>query len=109
MTTKTNLVIYQGATIHFEIQLFDANGEILTDTSGYSAASQIRPSMESNSAFAFTTSFTPQSGVLNLDMTKEFSNTIPYGSYVYDVMLFNGNTAVKLMEGLVTVQGLVTR
>lgn len=107
MSTKQNLVIEQGTTIHFEIQLYDANNNPLVDASGYSASSQIRESWESNTSYAFDTSFV--GGTLNLDMTANASALIPNGPYQYDVKLSVGNTTIRLMEGNAQVTPQITK
>ena len=107
MSKKHNLVVEQGATIHFEIQLYDQDKVPLEDATGYTASSKIRASWESVNSYSFTTSFT--GGILNLDMTANNSALIPCGNYQYDVELYVSNTTIRLMEGMVTVPPEITR
>ena len=106
MSTKQNLLLEQGATIHYEVQLYDANNQPLQDSTSYVAAAQLRESWESNVAYSFVTSFV--GGVLNMDMAANNSILIPPGNYQYDIILTVANTTIRLMEGIISVTPQIT-
>jgi hypothetical protein len=105
-STKINLLLEQGATFHYETTLNDANSEPLSVT-GFSADAQMRKHFESNTAYSFD--LTLADGLLTMDMANTVTATIEPGRYVYDVYFSDSNTVSRVLEGIVTVTGQVTR
>jgi len=98
---KQNILIQQGSNTHFEFQLYDANGNPLTDSSGYSGTSRVRQSVEANNIYTFAVSFA--NGVMMLDMGATYSATIPEGNYYYTVDVTAFGSTDRIMEGMATV------
>jgi len=112
MSTKFNIVIEQGATVHFDIPLFDANNAPLEVSTGITAVAQLRESWQSVNAYSFTTSFSTDSSgqvLLNLDMDANTSMSIPPRDYVYDVRLSTTHDVIRLMEGIAQVTPAISR
>jgi hypothetical protein len=109
MAIKANIVIDQGTTFQTSINVTD-DEENPVDLTEYSAAAQMRKHYTSSNAFSFTTSISPNLGIVTLSMTANTTNTITPGRYMYDCELTDPNGAVsRLIEGIVTVTPGVTR
>ena len=102
ITRKQNLVIEQGSSIHFAFQLYDPDGEDLTDSTGYSAKSDLRQTLESNTIYSFIA--TVNHGVVYLDMSPAYSATLEPDNYYYTVELAVANSVNRIVEGMATVQ-----
>lgn len=100
-STKQNMVIAQGTTFKVEFQLYDIDGNILTDTNGYTISATMRQSYEANNIYTFTTTIT--NGIVSLGMTANVTATIPPDNYYYIVDTSVANTTNRQIEGMITV------
>ena len=104
--TITNIIIPQGATFQRDITLTDQNGQPL-DVSGFSANAAVKLDYYANSVLAvFETNLT--TGNLSLRLEEATTETLVPGDYVYDVLLSDGTTTYRIVEGLATVDAGVT-
>jgi len=108
VSTKQNIIIEQGTTFHQDFLLLNANNEPLP-VSGLTAKSQIRKSYTSNTVYDFEVTLTD--GNLSLDMTAANTLLIEPNRYLYDIEVTTTITdqIVRIIEGIVTVTGNVTR
>ncbi len=106
MATKQNLAMFQGATFHQEFELLDANNNP-QPVEGLSAISQIRKNVDSTNSYNFSTTLTD--GLLQLDMDANTTLLIEPGQYLYDVKISSSNYSIRLVEGIITIDGDVSR
>jgi len=110
MAAYTELVIDQGAT-------FTANVNITSDTdgsgfdlTGFTASSQMRKSYYSSTAYDFTVSASNSAnGEVLIQMSSANTANLSPGRYVYDLLISDGNSKTRVIEGIVTVLPSVTR
>jgi len=105
-----NFTIEQGATFTRLLTLKE-NASVM-NLSGYSAASQMRQSHDSNTVIGtITASVTNASaGQLTISMTATASGNLEEGIYVYDIEITASSGAVtRILQGKVTVTPQVTR
>lgn len=108
MADKLNLLIDQGSTYSVNLEVKDANNELVNLT-GYSGAGQIRKQYTSNSATAFSISVY-SNGTVTASLTANQTSNLTSGRYVYDIELTNALSEVtRIVEGIVTVTPQVTR
>ena len=109
MAIKANIVIDQGTTFQTSINVTD-DEEVAVNLTGYSANAQMRKHYTSLTAYSFTTSISPDLGIVTLSMAANTTNTISPGRYMYDCELTDPNGAItRLVEGIVTITPGVTR
>jgi len=109
MALKANLSVDQGADYETSITLTDSNGTAL-DLTGYTGAAQIRKYYTSSNATNFTVSITANTGLVELSLTSNTTNSMAGGRYVYDVeMTDSGGTVSRVLEGILTVKPGVTQ
>lgn len=108
MADKLNLLIDQGSTYSVNLEVKDANNNLVNLT-GYSGAGQIRKQYTSNSATAFTVSVY-SNGTVTAALTANQTSSLVSGRYVYDIELTNSIAEVtRIVEGIITVTPQVTR
>lgn len=110
MATVANIFIDQGADYSNIITVGASNGSALNLT-GYTAASQIRKSYSSSTAYNFTASiFSASEGKVRLQLTAAASDLIPPGRYLYDLEITSpSGTKTRVVEGIVTVTPEITQ
>ncbi len=109
MATRVNIVLDQGTDFETSITLTDSDG-IQLNTTGMTAASQIRRTHSSSNAVSFTASLANTTGTLTLALNNATTSTLTAGRYVYDVELTDATSIVsRILEGVVTVTPEVTR
>lgn len=109
MAIKANIVIDQGSTFQTSINVTDDNDEPVNLTE-YSADAQMRKHYTSLTSYSFTTTISPDLGIVTLAMDANTTNNIAPGRYMYDCELTDQNGAVtRLVEGIATVTPGVTR
>jgi len=109
MADKVNLSIDQGAT--FSVDFIVTNpDDSSVDLSGYTGAGQIRKHYTSNTAVVFSIGIVAN-GVVQATLNANQTSSLSEGRYVYDIKLTNasGNTEIRIVEGVVTVNPQVTR
>lgn len=108
---KANIVIDQGTDFSTTITVRDVDGDI-KDLSNHTGFGQIRKNYLSSTAYDFDIVFqTPtSSGQVTLKMSRDVTEKIEPGRYVYDVELTDNNDIrTRLVEGIVTVTPQVTK
>jgi hypothetical protein len=123
---KYSFIIEQGATTNFQINWNDENGSPM-DLSGYQAKMQIRPQIESTTAFLTLSSSlsdscgtgihlsgsngtTPlASGSIGIYISAVSSSRLDFGEAYYDLELMRGCEVTRLLEGRVKLSKNVTR
>lgn len=112
MAAKTlHLKIEQGATFGAIITLQQPGGAPV-DLSGFIARSQMRQSADSSTAAANFTMviLSPlNAGRISMALPAQETALISAGRYVYDVEIESGGVVDRVLEGIVTVSGGVTR
>ena len=117
MAGAYDLAIEQGATFKVIFQWTDANNTPINIT-GYSARSQVRPTIESATVLVDATTVNgklsivaPASdGKVQLLISATETATLPSGTAVWDLELIAGDgTVTRLLQGSVTISPEVTR
>ena len=77
---------------------------------GFTVSSRAKKSYtSSNVAIVFTTTITnANSGIVTLSLASANTANVPYGNYVYDVIVNNGSTITRVLEGKIYVAPGVT-
>ena len=98
----------QGATFNTTYTFFDQSNSAI-DFTTYTAASQMRKSYTSSTAYPFTVSLA-NNGVITLSMSANATSAIVAGRYLYDLEVQDANgVKSRLVEGIVTVTPEITR
>ena len=110
MAIKANITIDQGTDFEAIIDVSDTNG-VPYNLTGYAVASQMRKNYASSSpAATFTASHNGAAGQITLSLSKQFTNDLEPGRYLYDVEVTSGGgTTTRVVEGTVTVTPGITR
>jgi len=107
----TELFMEQGASYTTSITLDDVSGSPF-DLSAYTPTAQMRKSYYSANAtatFSCSTGSDATLGILNMDLDAANTANIKAGRYVYDVVLTQGDTRIRVLEGIVNVTPQVTQ
>lgn len=110
---KFDLIIEQGATYNKRIQWKDSAGSAV-NLSGYTAFLEIKNTKQDADALISLavgtgiTLTTPASGILDIAMTAVQTAALDFDRAVYDLLLVNGATKYRLMEGNVVLSRRVT-
>ena len=109
MALKANLVIDQGSDFIQDIEISDANNN-LVNLSGYTGAAQIRKAYTSSSHKAFTVT-TNSNGIIQIYMNAANTNSLSSGQYVWDCELTENlsGIVIRIVEGIVVLTPSVTR
>jgi len=105
-----NFTVEQGATFTRVLTLQE-NASVM-DLTGYSVASQLRSTHDSNTVVGtFSCSLTDASnGQITMSMTASATGAIEEGMYVYDTEITSSAGAVtRILQGKVTLTPQVTR
>lgn len=110
MAAFTELNVEQFASFSTTVNVEDAAGAAV-NLYGYSAASQIRKSYYSTTAYDFTASVTGiANGEITISMTAANTANISAGRYLYDLVITAPNgTKTRVVEGIVNVLAGVTK
>ena len=108
MATTKNLTIDQGSSFSESVTYRDTNKNPVS-LSGYDIQGMMRKSYYSANAIVFTTTVTDATNG-NIVISLNFNQTanVAAGRYVYDVRANTANTAVRIQEGIITVNPGVT-
>lgn len=109
MAAKANLVIDQGSDYIQDIEVSDANNNLI-DLSGYTGAAQIRKTYTSSTFKAFTVA-TTANGIVQIAIDSANTNSITPGQYVWDCELTDNSSGLvtRIVEGTVIITPSVTR
>lgn len=107
----SNLVVNAGTNFSQTFTLEDTNSSSAYDLTSATVSAQMRKHSGSSTAIDFTTSIVvPQtSGQIILLLTDSQTASIKPGRYVYDVIVTQGLTKTRVVEGMVLVREGVTR
>jgi hypothetical protein len=109
MAGYSDQYLEQGSTFTSQLTLADAYGNPYNLT-GFTVSSRAKKSyISSNVAIVFTTTITSaNSGIVTLSLPSANTANVPYGKYVYDVIVNDGSTITRVLEGQVFVAPGVT-
>ena len=109
MATNKNLSLDQGSSFTESVRYLD-NSKIPISLVGYTVKSQMRKSYYSANAITFDTILTNgTTGNITISLNFNTTANISSGRYVYDVKANTANTAIKIQEGIITVNPGVTK
>jgi hypothetical protein len=124
-----NFTIEQGTTVDFEVQYKDSNS-LPVNLTGYSGRMQIRSNYADNKPVTYITlsssiapdgtglSFSgsatrglkpPTSGSIGVYILAESSSAFNFAKAKYDLEIYSGSFALRLLEGTITLSREVTR
>ena len=107
---STNLTIHTGTDFEQTFVLEDSNSNSALNLTGYTGACRIRKYHSSSPAGSFNVGFTnPTQGKVRITMSSNLTNNLKAGKYFYDLLLNNGTTVERVIEGEVLVKRTVTR
>jgi len=111
MTTRADLVIYQGDDYAAAVSVVRADGTP-ADLTGYTASAQIRRDIADRASLGatFTATITDATaGTLTLSLPASATRTLQ-GSYVWDMEVASaGGVTTTILAGAVTITGEITR
>lgn len=109
MAAYSEITIEQGATFQTTVNVEDAYNNPV-NLSGYTASSMMRKSYYSTTSYTITTQITGlANGEITLSMSSANTSNLSPGRYVYDLIINNGGTITRVVEGIATVLPSVTR
>lgn len=110
MATVTNLYVDQGSFYRTYVTVANTDGTPL-DLTGFTAASQMRKSYQSSTAYNFTTSISnPTQGRVRVELSSDQSRAIPAGKYLYDVEVTSpSGERTRVVEGIVLINPEITK
>lgn len=108
MTTRANIYVDQGTD-------FSTFLNLSTDTGVYDLTSRqfecdVRKVFSSSSLFSPTFVVEPdgETGVVKMEIAREATANVEPGKYQYDVIMINGSTKEKILEGLMFILPTIT-
>ena len=105
---KYDIKIDQGSD--FSLQLTVQEDGSAKDLTGFSARAQMRPTVDSSTLTAtFTCTITNATGGILTMALPYTTDDLDVGQYAYDLELYTGSTSQRLIQGVATVTGEVTR
>lgn len=106
---KLDLVADRGSDFTAVIKLKDGNGQA-RDIAGQSFRGMFRKHYYSVNTHSFSVTVSnAETSQINVSLTSNSSVNIADGRYVYDVEMYTGNTAVRILEGTFILTPDVTR
>ena len=107
---STNLTIHTGTDFEQTFVLEDSNSNSALNLSGYTCACRIRKYHSSSLAGSFGVTFPNRlTGKVKIEMGANLTKGLKAGKYFYDLLLNNGTTVERVIEGEVLVKRTVTR
>ncbi len=123
---KYSFVIEQGATVNFEIQYRDSSNNPV-DLTNYSGRMQLKSGYANNNPTTYITlssslatdgtglnfsgsngSTPPTSGSIGVYISAASSSALTFDTAYYDLEIYSGLTAIRLIEGQVRLSKQVT-
>jgi hypothetical protein len=103
LAAYTEFVIDANSDFSVTISLTDNNGDIVNLT-GYSLAGTIRKSFDSELSFSFNvTTANANTGNVNVALPGYVSANMDPGKYSFDLNIYNSNSCIRILEGVVTI------
>ena len=107
---STNLIIHTGTDFEQTFVLEDSNTNSALNLTGYTGACRIRKYHSSSLAGSFNVGFSNRlTGKVKITMASNLTENLKAGKYFYDLLLNNGTTVERVIEGEVLVKRTVTR
>lgn len=108
MTTRANIYVDQGADFSTFLNLSTETG--IYDLTSQQFECDVRKVFSSSSIFSPTFVVEPggETGVVEMQIPREITANVEPGKYQYDVMMLNGNTKEKILEGLMFILPTIT-
>ena len=107
---STNLTIHTGTDFEQTFVLENSNSNSALDLTGYTGACRMRKYHSSSLAGSFNVNFQNRlAGKVKIEMTANLTQNLKAGKYFYDLLLNNGTTVERVIEGEVLVKRTVTR
>ena len=110
MAALSNLYVDAGSTFSAIITVRNSNGTPM-NLYGYTAASQIRKSYGSTTAYNFNASiYDVNLGKIRIQLSDEESGAIKPGRYLYDIEISSSaGEKLRVVEGIVLVTPEITK
>lgn len=108
MTTRANIYVDQGTDFSTFLNLSTETG--IYDLTSQQFECDVRKVFSSSSIFSPTFIVEPggETGVVEMQIPREVTANVEPGKYQYDVMMLNGNTKEKILEGLMFILPTIT-
>jgi len=107
---STNITIHTGTDFEQVFLLENSNSNSALNLTGYTGACRIRKYHSSSLAGSFSVNFpNPVTGKVKIIMSANLTENLKAGKYFYDLLLSNGTTVERVIEGEVLVKRTVTR
>ena len=105
-----NLQIESGTDFEHLFALGDNDNNTTLNLAGFSATAQLRKWSGSTNYVSFASTVSSAlDGEIQISMASTITTDIKPGRYLYDVVLDDGTSKVKVVEGMVNVRAGVTR
>jgi hypothetical protein len=115
MAETYKLEIEQRSTFTQTVEYLDSQNQPV-DLTGYSAAMQIRRTVESADALLSLTDdsgggliITPLLGKIEINIDAADTSSLPAGSFVYDLIISSASVSDRILQGRCIVSPAVTR
>ena len=105
MATYADLYVDRGCTFTRTIDLTDTSNDAV-DLTNYTGSGQIKKTYASSSKTDFTV--TKDGNDLIIQLSEAQTKALKSGRYVYDIIIDNGTTRTKVLEGQLHVEDSVT-
>ena len=106
----SNLQIESGTDFEHLFALGDNDNNTVLNLAGFTATSQLRKWAGATNFVAFASTISsPLEGEIKISMASTVTTDIKPGRYLYDVVLDDGTSRVKVVEGMINVRAGVTR
>ena len=107
---STNLTIHTGTDFEQTFVLESSNSNSALNLTGYTGACRMRRYHSSSLAGSFGVTFPNRlTGKVKIEMTANLTKGLKAGKFFYDLLLNNGTTVERVIEGEVLVKKTVTR
>lgn len=109
MAAYSEITIEQGATFRTTVNVEDAYNNPI-NLAGFTSSSMMRKSYYSTTSYIINTQITgTANGEITLTMSSANTTNLSPGRYVYDLIINDGSTITRVVEGIATVLPSVTR
>lgn len=107
MALKQNISIDQGSDFSIEFDVTDASDDPI-DFSTHEISAQLRKHFESSNSTSFSCSGYSNGAIL-IALTSDQTVLLTPGRYMYDVIADNSGTKSRIVEGIATINPLITK
>ena len=111
MAQYEEFTVDQGADVAIELHLTDLDGAA-KNLNGHTVTAKLKKTFNSDSAdtteFNTVVASPATDGKVTLSLTNTQTDALKAGRYVYDIIIDNGTTRTKVLEGQLHVEDSVT-